>query len=109
LLELHCSHRGADLSYGRIEDGGLRCIYHGWLYDIQGRCLDQPGEPGGGAHRDSIRHPAYPCVEKAGIIFAYLGPGGSQDSRLQAGAEQKESLSPGPKIDAEGELQRDRL
>src|SRR5712691_11805944 len=44
LLGLHCSHRGADLSYGRIEDGGIRCIYHGWLYDVQGRCLEQPGE-----------------------------------------------------------------
>ena len=75
LLRLHCSHRGADLSYGRVEDGGLRCIYHGWLYDIRGRCLDQPGEPGGGAHRDQIRHPAYPCHEQAGVIFAYLGPG----------------------------------
>lgn len=75
LLGLHCSHRGADLSYGRVEDGGLRCIYHGWLYDIHGRCLDQPGEPGGGEHRDSIRHPAYPCLERAGVIFAYLGPG----------------------------------
>ncbi len=75
LLELHCSHRGADLSYGRVEDGGLRCIYHGWLYDIHGRCLDQPGEPRGGEHRESIRHPAYPCVERAGVIFAYLGPG----------------------------------
>jgi len=75
LLELHCSHRGADLSYGRAEDGGLRCIYHGWLYDIDGRCLDQPGEPNGGAQRDSIRHPAYPCAERAGIIFAYLSPG----------------------------------
>lgn len=75
LLGLHCSHRGADLSYGRVEDGGLRCIYHGWLYDIHGRCLDQPGEPGGGEHRDAIRHPAYPCEEHAGVIFAYLGPG----------------------------------
>ena len=75
LLGIHCSHRGADLSYGRVEDGGLRCIYHGWLYDIQGKCLDQPGEPGGGEHRGSIRHPAYPCVEKAGVVFAYLGPG----------------------------------
>ena len=75
LLELHCSHRGADLSYGRVEDGGLRCIYHGWLYDINGNCLDQPGEPGGGEHRGSIRHPAYPCKEQAGVIFAYLGPG----------------------------------
>ena len=75
LLGIHCSHRGADLSYGRVEDGGLRCIYHGWLYDIHGRCLDQPGEPGGGEHRDSIRHPAYPCEERAGVIFAYMGPG----------------------------------
>jgi len=75
LLAIHCSHRGADLSYGRLEDGGLRCIYHGWLYDIHGRCLDQPGEPGGGEHKDSIRHPAYPCVERAGVIFAYMGPG----------------------------------
>ncbi len=75
LLGIHCSHRGADLSYGRVEDGGLRCIYHGWLYDIDGRCLDQPGEPGGGEHKGSIRHPAYPCVESAGAIFAYMGPG----------------------------------
>lgn len=75
LLGLHCSHRGADLSYGRLEDGGLRCIYHGWLYDIHGRCLDQPGEPGGGEHKSAIHHPAYPCREKAGAIFAYLGPG----------------------------------
>jgi phenylpropionate dioxygenase-like ring-hydroxylating dioxygenase large terminal subunit len=75
LLGLHCSHRGADLSYGRLEDGGLRCIYHGWLYDIRGRCLDQPGEPGGGEHRAEIRHPAYPCEERGGVIFAYMGPG----------------------------------
>ncbi|MET0500213.1 MAG: Rieske 2Fe-2S domain-containing protein, partial [Candidatus Binatia bacterium] len=40
LLDIHCAHRGADLSYGRVEDGGLRCIYHGWLYDIHGRCID---------------------------------------------------------------------
>src|SRR5581483_753563 len=45
LLGLHCPHRGADLSYGRVEDGGLRCIYHGWLLDRAGRCLEQPGEP----------------------------------------------------------------
>ncbi len=75
LLGIHCSHRGTDLSYGRIEDGGLRCVYHGWLYDINGRCLEQPGEPGGGEHRDSIRHLAYPCQETAGVIFTYMGPG----------------------------------
>jgi phenylpropionate dioxygenase-like ring-hydroxylating dioxygenase large terminal subunit len=75
LLGIHCSHRGTDLSYGRIEDGGLRCLYHGWLYDIYGRCLEQPGEPGCGVNRDAIRHLAYPCSEHGGIIFTYMGPG----------------------------------
>lgn len=75
LVGLHCAHRGTDLSYGRIEDGGLRCLYHGWLYDIRGRCLEQPGEPYCGVNRDAIRHLAYPCQEKGGIIFTYMGPG----------------------------------
>src|SRR5204863_2371461 len=75
LLGLHCSHRGADLSYGRIEDGGLRCIYHGWLYDVDGKCLEQPGEPSGSTFRDRIRHTAYPCLEAGSMIFAYFGPG----------------------------------
>jgi phenylpropionate dioxygenase-like ring-hydroxylating dioxygenase large terminal subunit len=75
LLGIHCSHRGADLSYGRLEDGGLRCIYHGWLYDVSGRCLEQPGEPTGSTFHERIRHPAYPCQEQGGVIFAYLGPG----------------------------------
>ncbi len=75
LLGLHCAHRGADLSLGRVENGGLRCIYHGWLYDVQGRCLEQPGEPAGSDFKDKIRHRAYPCTEKAGIVFGYLGAG----------------------------------
>jgi phenylpropionate dioxygenase-like ring-hydroxylating dioxygenase large terminal subunit len=75
LLGIHCSHRGTDLSYGRVESGGLRCLYHGWLFDIAGRCLEQPGEPGGGENRGAIRHPAYPCKEIGGVIFTYMGPG----------------------------------
>jgi phthalate 4,5-dioxygenase len=75
LLGLHCSHRGTDLSYGRVESGGLRCLYHGWLYDVNGRCLEQPGEPNCGEHRDAIRHLSYPCREAGGAIFAYMGPG----------------------------------
>lgn len=75
LLGLHCSHRGADLSYGRLEDGGIRCIYHGWLYDIHGNCLEQPGEPSGSSFHQRIRHPAFPCVERSGAIWAYMGPG----------------------------------
>ena len=75
LIGLHCSHRGTDLSYGRIEDGGLRCLYHGWLYDICGRVIDQPGEPSGGVNRAAIRHGAYPCREAGGVVFTYMGPG----------------------------------
>ena len=75
LLGIHCAHRGTDLSYGRVEDGGLRCLYHGWLYDVCGKVLEQPGEPGGGANRHEIRHLAYPCQEAGGVIFAYLGSG----------------------------------
>jgi phthalate 4,5-dioxygenase len=75
LLGRHCPHRGADLSYGRVEDGGLRCIYHGWLYDVAGRCPEQPGEPAGSTFHERVRQQAYPCLETAGLIFAYLGPG----------------------------------
>jgi len=75
LLGLYCSHRCADLSYGRIEDGGLRCLYHGWLYDIDGRCLEQPAEPPESRYKDEIRHPAYPLIERAGLIFAFMGKG----------------------------------
>jgi phenylpropionate dioxygenase-like ring-hydroxylating dioxygenase large terminal subunit len=73
LIGLYCSHRCADLSYGRIEDGGLRCLYHGWLYDIHGRCLEQPAEPAESRYKDEIRHLAYPVIERAGLLFAYLG------------------------------------
>jgi phthalate 4,5-dioxygenase len=75
LLGLHCSHRGTDLSYGRVENGGLRCLYHGWLYDVSGCILEQPGELGRGADRHMIRHRAHPCCEAGGVIFTYLGPG----------------------------------
>jgi phenylpropionate dioxygenase-like ring-hydroxylating dioxygenase large terminal subunit len=75
LLDLYCSHRGVDLSYGRIENGGLRCLYHGWLYDISGACLEQPAEPQGSEFHTKIRHLAYPCREVADAIWAYFGPG----------------------------------
>ncbi|HEX2230048.1 MAG TPA: Rieske 2Fe-2S domain-containing protein [Candidatus Binatia bacterium] len=75
VLDGHCCHRGADLSYGRLEDGGLRCIYHGWLYDVNGRILEQPGEPNKGENRYRIRQPSFRCHEVGGLILAYLGPG----------------------------------
>jgi phthalate 4,5-dioxygenase len=75
LLERGCCHRGMDLSFGRVEAGGLRCIYHGWLYAPDGHCLEQPGEPAASTFYQRTRQPSYPCREAAGAIFAYLGPG----------------------------------
>jgi len=74
LLGLHCSHRLTSLEYGRVEDGGIRCPFHGWLYDVNGRCLEQPAEPEDSTYHERIRHPAYPCQELGGLIFTYLGP-----------------------------------
>ena len=74
VVELHCSHRGTSLEFGRVEDRGIRCCYHGWLYDVDGRCLEQPAEPADSTFKDRIRHPAYKVQEIAGFIFAYLGP-----------------------------------
>lgn len=75
LLGRYCSHRGADLSRGFPEPEGLRCFYHGWLYDAQGKCLEQPLEPPESTFHEEVQHPAYPVQERGGIIFAYLGPG----------------------------------
>jgi 5,5'-dehydrodivanillate O-demethylase len=69
-----CSHRGASLFYGRIEKDGIRCPYHGWKYDVRGRCLEQPAEPSDSNYKDTIRHPAYRIEELGGVLFGYLGP-----------------------------------
>src|SRR5918992_4731160 len=63
LLALHCSHRGTSLEFGRVEDSGIRCCYHGWLYDTAGRCLDQPAEPGDSSFKNRVQHPAYKAEE----------------------------------------------
>ncbi len=74
MVDLHCSHRGTSLEFGRVEDAGIRCCYHGWLYDIKGRCLEQPAEPADSTFKDRIKHPAYQVQELGGFIFAYIGP-----------------------------------
>ncbi len=75
LLDRHCAHRGADLSFGRAEDGGLRCPFHGWLFDAAGACLEQPAEPEGSTFCQHVRQRAYRCQEANGIVFAYMGDG----------------------------------
>ena len=75
LVWSRCCHRGTTLYYGKVEERGIRCCYHGWLYDVEGRCLDQSCEPDGGAkYRKRIRQPWYPVEERYGLVFAYMGP-----------------------------------
>jgi phenylpropionate dioxygenase-like ring-hydroxylating dioxygenase large terminal subunit len=75
LIGRHCPHRGADLCFGRREDNGLRCPFHGWHFDRHGQCVEQPGEPEGSRMHHQITTVSYPVVERNGIVFAYLGPG----------------------------------
>ena len=75
LLERACPHRGTDLAFGRLEHGGLRCAFHGWLFDVEGKCLETPAEPEGSRMCANIRQKAYPVTEKSGVLFAYMGSG----------------------------------
>jgi phenylpropionate dioxygenase-like ring-hydroxylating dioxygenase large terminal subunit len=75
LIGRHCPHRGADMCFGRLEDNGLRCPFHGWHFDRTGQCVEQPGEPEGSRMHEKIKSVSYPVVEKNGIIWAYMGPG----------------------------------
>jgi len=74
LLGEHCPHRRASLALGRNEAHGLRCAYHGWKFDVSGRCLDMPSEPAGSGFREKVRAVAYRVTERGGLLWAYLGP-----------------------------------
>lgn len=74
LVYEHCMHRGTSLYYGRIEEEGIRCCNHGWMFDCQGNCVEQPAEPTGGRARQKYRQPWYPVEERYGLLYAYMGP-----------------------------------
>ena len=74
LLAEACPHRRASLFFGRIEENGIRCVYHGWKFDADGRCLETPTEPPESQLRMGVRAAGYPCREKNGLVWAYLGP-----------------------------------
>ncbi len=74
LLHLHCSHRGTSLEYGLVSEQGIRCCYHGWLFDVDGRILEMPGEPRESTFKNRLCHGAYPTHEYKGLVFAYMGP-----------------------------------
>jgi phenylpropionate dioxygenase-like ring-hydroxylating dioxygenase large terminal subunit len=74
LLAANCPHRGASLFFGRNEEAGLRCVYHGWKFDVEGSCVDMPSEPPESNFKSKVHATAYPCEEKAGIVWTYMGP-----------------------------------
>jgi phthalate 4,5-dioxygenase oxygenase subunit len=74
LMAHNCPHRGASLFFGRNEESGLRCVYHGWKFDITGQCIDMPNEPAESDFKSKVRAVAYPTRERNGIVWAYMGP-----------------------------------
>ena len=74
LLDAYCPHRRANLFWGRNERDGLRCVYHGWKFDVAGQCTDLPNCPEGETLKERVRTRAYPTLERGGLVFAYLGP-----------------------------------
>ena len=84
LLERPCPHRGADLAFGRCEDDGLRCPFHGWKFAADGSCLETPAEPIASTLCQRVRQRSYPLLERAGVLFAWLGPEGSTAPALPA-------------------------
>jgi phenylpropionate dioxygenase-like ring-hydroxylating dioxygenase large terminal subunit len=73
LLAEFCAHRGASLFFGRNERGGLRCVYHGWQYALDGQCVDMPNEPAGSRFAEKVCQRSYPCAERGGVVWTYMG------------------------------------
>lgn len=74
VLQRNCAHRGASLEFGIVQKSGIRCSYHGWLFDVDGKVLETPCEPAGSPRKDTVFQGAYPAFERNGLVFAYMGP-----------------------------------
>ena len=74
LFDERCPHRNASLFFGRNEEEGLRCVYHGWKFDVTGQCVDMPSEPAESNYKNKVQITAYPCLERGGVVWTYLGP-----------------------------------
>ena len=74
IIEAYCPHRGTNLFWGRNEESGLRCVYHGWKFDVTGACVDMPNEPAESTFKDKVSTPAYPTQEAGGVVWVYMGP-----------------------------------
>ena len=87
LVDGCCPHRGSGMFYGRNEENGLRCVYHGWKYDVTGQCVDMPSEPPTSNFKDRLRIPAYPVHESGGIVWTYMGPADTMTGFRDFGTE----------------------
>ncbi len=87
LVANNCPHRGASLFYGRNEDEGIRCVYHGWKFDTGGWCVDMPAEPPGIKFKNEIRLRSYPCKVRNGVVWTYMGPRESPPQFRQHGTK----------------------
>jgi phenylpropionate dioxygenase-like ring-hydroxylating dioxygenase large terminal subunit len=100
LVYPRCMHRGTTLLYGKVEEQGIRCCYHGWLFDVEGHCLEQPCEPNAGQGlREKVRQPWYPVEERYGLLFAYLGP--PEKKPVLPRYECLETMGPGEFVEAD--------
>jgi phenylpropionate dioxygenase-like ring-hydroxylating dioxygenase large terminal subunit len=94
LIANNCPHRGASLFFGRNEEAGLRCVYHGWKFDVDGNCIDMPNEPAESDFKQKVKAVAYPCHERGGIVWTYMGPRATLpplpdlEGNMQPGAEE---------------------
>jgi len=79
LIQNACPHRGASMFFGRNEEEGLRCVYHGWKFDVTGACIDMPSEPAESNFKNKVRTRAYPCKERNGVVWAYMGTRSADD------------------------------
>ena len=91
IVDRRCPHRGADLFFGRNEDCGLRCVYHGWKFDVRGNCVELPTAPENSRFKEKIKLKAYPAKEVAGIIWVFMGP---ETSKLPDIPKQEFTLLP---------------
>lgn len=74
VIDEFCAHRGVSLWFGRNEEGGIRCPYHGWKYNVHGQCVDVPSEPAESGYCDKIMLKSYPLIERGGVVWIYMGP-----------------------------------
>ena len=94
LLEERCPHRGASLYYGINDQCGLTCVYHGFAFDIHGKCIATPSDAPGSNFKDKVRAKAYPVIESAGVLWAYMGPPAKQPRRRRRNHDDVDRRTP---------------